>query len=81
MAIVKAAKSSESYEAKRKVEVLEMIRGLDRQMAALLERLRVFRKTCLVKHRAGSGELSDLEDERIALAARRDAVLREYATL
>jgi hypothetical protein len=71
----------ERYEVTRRRELRAAIEDLDSQEEILFERFRVFRTSCFVKHRAGSRDLSELEDQRIALNAKRDAVLAEYAAV
>ena len=57
-----------SYEAKRKVEVLELIRNLDAEWEALLERVRVWRQTNFAKTAAASVELREFESARRKLS-------------
>jgi hypothetical protein len=77
----------QSYENKRRVEVLAVLRGLDGEMAALIEEARVSREgNGFVLYDAlptalRSRESLERETRRTVLAEKRNVALREFCTL
>jgi hypothetical protein len=86
MAMMKAAKSSESYEDRRKRELRPVIEQLDAELRVLVERVRISRESSgfvryqeLPSHPGRDVEL--LEIERNRLLAARNAALAEFSSL
>ena len=77
----------ETYEAKRKVEVLEVLRGLDHELELLIEERRIRRTSSgFVLYDAlptalHEPESLELENRFSVLAEKRNRALSEFATL